>query len=76
MILQITMAAGLGIIFYAGLSSGDVWKEFYQYFRESRFVSFSFNVYVHMMQHSLSCYYRFSNCIDLVLLVFGVMIRL
>ncbi|XP_015082093.1 uncharacterized protein LOC107025843 [Solanum pennellii] len=34
----ITMAAGLGIIFYAGLSSGDVWKEFYQYFRESRFV--------------------------------------
>ncbi|WMV38766.1 hypothetical protein MTR67_032151 [Solanum verrucosum] len=34
----ITMAAGLGIIFYAGLSSGDVWKEFYQYFRESRFI--------------------------------------
>ncbi|KAM3395134.1 hypothetical protein P3S68_004139 [Capsicum galapagoense] len=34
----ITMVAGLGIIFYAGLSSGDVWKEFYQYFRESRFI--------------------------------------
>ncbi|CAN4110130.1 unnamed protein product [Withania somnifera] len=34
----ITMAAGLGIIFYAGLSNGDVWKEFYQYFRESRFI--------------------------------------
>ncbi|XP_009588490.1 uncharacterized protein [Nicotiana tomentosiformis] len=34
----VTMAAGLGIIFYAGLSNGDVWKEFYQYFRESRFI--------------------------------------
>ncbi|KAK4369286.1 hypothetical protein RND71_013078 [Anisodus tanguticus] len=34
----ITMAAGLGIIFYAGLSDGDVWKEFYQYFSQSRFI--------------------------------------
>lgn len=34
----ITLAAGIGIIIYAGLSSGDVWKEFYQYFRESRFI--------------------------------------
>lgn len=33
------MAAGLGLIAYAGLSNGDVWKEFYQYFRQSRFVS-------------------------------------
>ncbi|XP_059283541.1 uncharacterized protein LOC132037097 [Lycium ferocissimum] len=34
----ITMAAGLGIIFYAGFSDGDVWKEFYQYFSQSRFI--------------------------------------
>ncbi|XP_022140723.1 uncharacterized protein LOC111011318 [Momordica charantia] len=34
----ITFAAGLGIIFYAGLAGESVWKEFYQYFRESRFI--------------------------------------
>ncbi|XP_042521148.1 uncharacterized protein LOC122094417 [Macadamia integrifolia] len=34
----ILFAAGLGIIAYAGLASGDVWKEFYQYFRESKFI--------------------------------------
>lgn len=33
------MAAGIGLLAFAGLSNGDVWKEFYQYFRESRFVS-------------------------------------
>ncbi|CAI9089839.1 OLC1v1024487C1 [Oldenlandia corymbosa var. corymbosa] len=36
----ITLAAGLGLIVYAGLSNGDVWKEFHLYFRSSRFVSF------------------------------------
>lgn len=36
---QILFIAGLGLIIYAGLASGDVWKEFYQYFRESKFVS-------------------------------------
>ncbi|CAL5390831.1 unnamed protein product [Camellia sinensis] len=30
-------AGGLGIIIYAGLANGDVWKEFYQYFQESKF---------------------------------------
>ncbi|XP_038901494.1 uncharacterized protein LOC120088343 [Benincasa hispida] len=34
----ITFAAGLGIIFYAGLAGESVWKEFFQYFRESRFI--------------------------------------
>ncbi|XP_006857755.2 uncharacterized protein LOC18447599 [Amborella trichopoda] len=29
---------GLGLIIYAGLASGDTWKEFYQYFRESKLV--------------------------------------
>lgn len=38
---QLTIAAGLGLIIYAGLAGGDVWTEFYQYFRESKFVSFS-----------------------------------
>lgn len=35
---QISLAAGLGLIIFAGLANSD-WKEFYQYFRESRFVS-------------------------------------
>lgn len=39
------MAAGLGLIAYAGLSNGDVWKEFYQYFRQSRFVSSLLHIY-------------------------------
>ncbi|KAJ9169915.1 hypothetical protein P3X46_018058 [Hevea brasiliensis] len=34
----ITLAAGLGLFLYAGLANGDVWKEFYQYFRESKFI--------------------------------------
>ncbi|XP_059662859.1 uncharacterized protein LOC132308699 [Cornus florida] len=34
----ISLAAGLGIIIYAGLANGDVWKEFFQYFRESKFI--------------------------------------
>ncbi|KAG8364501.1 hypothetical protein BUALT_Bualt18G0003800 [Buddleja alternifolia] len=34
----ITMAAGLGIIVYAGLSGGEVWTEFFQYFRGSKFI--------------------------------------
>ncbi|XP_058112710.1 uncharacterized protein LOC131255841 isoform X2 [Magnolia sinica] len=34
----ILIAAGLGVIGYAGLADGDVWKEFYQYFRESKFI--------------------------------------
>lgn len=38
MMFQILLASGLGLIVYAGISTGD-WKEFYQYFRQSRFVS-------------------------------------
>ncbi|KAL1821951.1 hypothetical protein ACET3Z_016820 [Daucus carota] len=34
----LTIAAGLGLIIYAGLAGGDVWTEFYQYFRESKFI--------------------------------------
>nr|DAD23689.1 TPA_asm: hypothetical protein HUJ06_025152 [Nelumbo nucifera] len=34
----ILFSAGLGLIAYAGLASGDVWKEFYQYLRESKLV--------------------------------------
>ncbi|XXG55191.1 hypothetical protein AAC387_Pa03g2911 [Persea americana] len=34
----ILFAAGLGIITYAGLANDDVWKEFFQYFRESKFI--------------------------------------
>ncbi|XP_031400482.1 uncharacterized protein LOC116210620 isoform X3 [Punica granatum] len=32
------LAGGLGIFGYAALANADVWKEFYQYFRESRLV--------------------------------------
>ncbi|XWS31100.1 hypothetical protein CRYUN_Cryun23aG0048600 [Craigia yunnanensis] len=34
----ISLAAGIGLIIYAGLANGDVWREFYQYFRESKFI--------------------------------------
>ncbi|KAJ3693222.1 hypothetical protein LUZ60_008702 [Juncus effusus] len=34
----ITLAAGLGLIGYAALAGGDSWKEFFQYFRESKFI--------------------------------------
>ncbi|KAG5076789.1 hypothetical protein JHK82_055484 [Glycine max] len=34
----ISLAAGVAIITYAGLAGQDVWKEFYQYFRESKFI--------------------------------------
>ncbi|KAJ0988214.1 hypothetical protein J5N97_006570 [Dioscorea zingiberensis] len=34
----VTLVAGLGCIVYAGLANEDVWKEFYQYFRESKFI--------------------------------------
>ncbi|CAK9167192.1 unnamed protein product [Ilex paraguariensis] len=34
----ISIAAGLGLIIYAGLADGDVWEEFYQLFRESKFI--------------------------------------
>ncbi|KAK4846171.1 hypothetical protein QYF36_013970 [Acer negundo] len=37
-IYQISLAAGLGLIVYAALAGGDVWQEFYQYFRESKFI--------------------------------------
>jgi hypothetical protein len=36
---QMSLAAGLGILVYAGLANWDDWKEFFQYFRESKFVS-------------------------------------
>ncbi|XP_050383005.1 uncharacterized protein LOC126799783 [Argentina anserina] len=35
---RITLAAGLGIVIYAGLASGADWKEYYQYFNESKFI--------------------------------------
>lgn len=41
-----SLAAGLGLMIYAGLANGDVWKEFFQYFRESKFVSVSFHLLV------------------------------
>ncbi|WJX33208.1 hypothetical protein P8452_21438 [Trifolium repens] len=34
----ILLASGIGIITYAGLAGEDVWKEFYQYCRESKFI--------------------------------------
>ncbi|KAK7393767.1 hypothetical protein VNO78_22331 [Psophocarpus tetragonolobus] len=34
----ISLVAGVAIITYAGLAGQDVWKEFYQYFRESKFI--------------------------------------
>ncbi|KAJ7964676.1 Cardiolipin synthase N-terminal [Quillaja saponaria] len=34
----VSLAAGLAIFIYAGLANGDVWKEFFQYFRESKFI--------------------------------------
>ncbi|GAV68450.1 hypothetical protein CFOL_v3_11953 [Cephalotus follicularis] len=34
----VSLAAGLGLIVYAALANSDVWKEFYQYFRESKFI--------------------------------------
>ena len=36
--LQVLAASGLGLIAYAGLASGEDWKEFFQYFRQSKFV--------------------------------------
>ncbi|XP_031274480.1 uncharacterized protein LOC116132952 [Pistacia vera] len=38
LIAGISFLAGLGLIIYAGLASGDVWTEFVQYFRESKFI--------------------------------------
>ncbi|GAU18552.1 hypothetical protein TSUD_325420 [Trifolium subterraneum] len=35
---SILLASGIGIIIYAGLAGEDVWKEFYQYCRESKFI--------------------------------------
>lgn len=37
---QIALGAGLGLIGYAALAGGDAWKEFIQYFKESKFVCF------------------------------------
>ncbi|XP_062107117.1 uncharacterized protein LOC133818338 isoform X2 [Humulus lupulus] len=34
----VTLAAGLGILISAGLANGDDWSEFFQYFKESRFI--------------------------------------
>ncbi|WCJ21330.1 hypothetical protein M5689_003491 [Euphorbia peplus] len=34
----VSLAAGLGLLIYGGLSNGDVWKEFYQYFGGSKFI--------------------------------------
>ncbi|CAJ2668342.1 uncharacterized protein LOC123908206 [Trifolium pratense] len=35
---SILLASGIGLIIYAGLAGEDVWKEFYQYCRESKFI--------------------------------------
>ncbi|KAJ9560816.1 hypothetical protein OSB04_005976 [Centaurea solstitialis] len=35
---QVTFAAGLGLIIYAGLATGDDWKEYLQYFGGSRLI--------------------------------------
>nr|CAD1824711.1 unnamed protein product [Ananas comosus var. bracteatus] len=35
----VTLAAGLGLIAYAGFAGEKNWREFYQYLRESKFVS-------------------------------------
>ncbi|KAK1292107.1 hypothetical protein QJS10_CPB17g00432 [Acorus calamus] len=34
----LSLAAGLGLIIYAGLANGDTWMEFYQYFRGSKLI--------------------------------------
>ncbi|XP_004502115.1 uncharacterized protein [Cicer arietinum] len=34
----ILLASGIGIVAYAGLAGEDVWKEFFQYCRESKFI--------------------------------------
>ncbi|XVE72578.1 hypothetical protein DITRI_Ditri11bG0049500 [Diplodiscus trichospermus] len=34
----ISLAAGIGSIIYAGLANANIWREFYQYFRESKFI--------------------------------------
>ncbi|XP_020110050.1 uncharacterized protein LOC109725318 [Ananas comosus] len=34
----VTLAAGLGLIAYAGFAGEDNWREFYQYLRESKFI--------------------------------------
>ncbi|KAG1364312.1 hypothetical protein COCNU_11G011390 [Cocos nucifera] len=34
----ILLVAGVGLTLYAGLANSDVWKEFYRYFRESKFI--------------------------------------
>ncbi|KAK9152373.1 hypothetical protein Syun_010682 [Stephania yunnanensis] len=34
----VLIGAGLSLIAYAALANGDVWKEFYQYSRESKFI--------------------------------------
>ncbi|BFG25890.1 hypothetical protein CerSpe_121640 [Prunus speciosa] len=34
----ISLAAGLGIVIYAGLADGADWKEYYQYFNGSKFI--------------------------------------
>lgn len=36
---QVTLVAGLGIILYSVVGNAGDWPEFYQYFRESKFVS-------------------------------------
>ncbi|KAM2108279.1 hypothetical protein ACFX1Q_025150 [Malus domestica] len=36
--LPISLAAGLGLIVSAGLAAGADWKEYYQYFNESKFI--------------------------------------
>jgi len=54
---QILLASGIGIIVYAGLAGEDVWKEFFQYCRESKFVSS--NSAFHIVGLTCPCIYYF-----------------
>lgn len=61
---QISLAAGLGVLVYAGLANWDDWKEFFQYFRESKFVSVANHwwIYVRYFSSSLDLNGRQTLC--------------
>lgn len=59
---QFLGAAGLGLIAYAGLALDD-WKEFYQYFRESKLVSCDVNNAYFISVVLLACLVDLKSCI-------------